>query len=301
MDDNDNDFVPVYLQPWIDKVENALYYPLIEERLTECKEWDWEDRFWTLLENFYGLVNPLPSKESNVRLLVNDVLGPGHLPLPEEGFRGYTWYEYCKALEESLGIIGHPSHLGRSIYRAHYTVFGDDHGVADEFKAYSCRGPQFLTPFVELLSEAGNWFGYWTAHTKKFTDGCAFPSYLTAVEVLLFLEKKAGFEPIPTPIKFEDPDETPFWGRVKRLEKKWSYNLEWIDNSYEIVPGENDDRKIPYKTEPKVPIVKRLSMMLMLQECWFTDVERATAYPDLQSDTDSSAEENVNNNEAMED
>jgi hypothetical protein len=302
MDDNDNDFVPVALQPWIDKVENALYFSDIKKRLTECKEWDWEKRYWTLLENFYGFMNCLPTKESTVQLLVNDVLGPGHLPVPEEGFRGYTWYEYCNALVESLGLIGHPWHMGKRISHAHYTVFGDDDdAVADEFAAYNCRCTEMLTPLVELLYEAGNFFGYWNAHTKKFTDGCAFPSYLTPMQVLKFLEQKAGFEPIPIPIKYEDQDDTPFWGRVKRLEKRWSYNLECIDNLYQIVPGENDDWNIPYKTEPKVPIVKRLSMMLALQEFLWADVEKAMNIPHLQSDTDDSAEENENDNAAIED
>ena len=118
---------------------------------------------------------------------------------------------------------------------------------------------------------------------------------MTALEVLRFLEKKAGFERIPIRTEYED-EEPGFWGRVKRVETRWSYRLENCRNDYVYVPGQwminGQDPDKPYEDEPKVPIVKRLSIMLFLQKITFDKVH-------MDSEIDDGAVENENDNEAV--
>jgi hypothetical protein len=316
MEDNDDDgnWGPDYVanehKPWLEKVENALYFsnpsnPDRDKRI-QCKTWSWYHRFWEVMNHFYGAVFAPPFIQDTILLLVNDVLGPGHLPMPTTGDRGFTWYEYMHAMVESTGWVPHPSHMGMTIIclRSHLRADGEFATEADEFlKTSNTKCSQLGTPLVELLSEAGRWFGYWNCKTKKFTDGFGFPSEMTALEVLRFLEKKAGFERIPIRTEYE-AEEPGFWGRVKRVETRWSYHLESNLNDYVYVPsgrlgGRDYDR--PYKEEPKVPIVKRLSMMLFLQHINFDEVEAAMNDADMDSEIDDGAVVNENDNEAVDD
>ena len=306
MEDNeDDDWGPDYVanehKPWIEKVENALYFndddPATNKRI-QCKTWSWYHRFWEVIRYFYGAVSPPDCFDDTVQLLVNDVLGPGHLPMPTTGDRGFTWYEYMHAMVESTGWVAHPVHMGHMgmaiIHLRDHLFYDFDGNYAVEFhNSLAKKDSQLGTPIVELLSEAGRWFGYWNYKTKKFTDGFAFPSEMTALEVLRFLEKKAGFDRIP--IRTEYDDEQPgFWGRVKRVETRWSYRLESNLNDFVYVPGgslqyNGQDIDKPYEDEPKVPIVKRLSMMLFLQNITFDKVHAAINDPDMDSEIDDGA------------
>jgi len=118
----------------------------------------------------------------------------------------------------------------------------------------------------------------------------------------MFLEKKAGFKRIPIRTEYET-EEPGFWGRVKRVEARWSYCLESNLNDYVWFPGQmvgGPDYDSPYFDEPKVPIVKRLSMMLFLQHIDFDEVKAAMNDADMESEIDDGAVENENDNEAVE-
>ena len=318
MEDNeDDDWGPDYVanehKPWIEKVENALYFndddPARDKRI-QCKTWSWYHRFWEVIRYFYGAVSPPDCFDDTIQLLVNDVLGPGHLPMPTTGDRGFTWYEYMHAMVESTGWVAHPFHMGHMgmaiIHLRDHLFYDFDGNYAVEFhNSLAKKDSQLGTPIVELLSEAGRWFGYWNYKTKKFTDGFAFPSEMTALEVLRFLEKKAGFDRIPIRTEYDD-EEPGFWGRVKRVETRWSYRLESNLNDFVYVPGgslqyNGQDIDKPYEDEPKVPIVKRLSMMLFLQNITFDKVHAAINDPDMDSEIDDGAVENENDNEAVDD
>ena len=66
-----------------------------------------------------------------------------------------------------------------------------------------------------------------------------------------------------------------------------------------MINGQDIDK--PYEDEPKVPIVKRLSMMLFLQNITFDKVHAAINDPDMDSEIDDGAVENENDNEAVDD
>jgi hypothetical protein len=177
--------------------------------------------------------------------------------MPEEASRGFTYFEYLVALEESIGYEPElPWHIGARIRDVHNSLHASgDHTPCPEFDHYGDDRPG--QPLVERLTETGNLLGCWNAHRKQFTDGLSLPSNLTAMDLLLYLEKLANMGPIPDP---NDGWPPPFWGRVKRLEKKWGYNLEQDYKDYK-----HPKHECYAENYPAVPIIMRLAMMLRLR------------------------------------